>query len=306
VLVSLAWLLVQALSIMADAVEKLESLALSAVEIKELTNWPPEMIEDYLSILRNIIATATEIDINTAQIEINKNDIAQNSSDIAQNASDISTNASNIATNTSNIATNTSNISTNTANIGTNSINIATNTSDIATILSAYLKSVSESDGVATFTDESGTTDLFVTEQSIVLNVGSAQSVDSLTHTAIDFNSDIKDATFTHTDGTSTITVNADGRYRIQGCIGINGTTANYRYTGQTQITVNTVAETRFIDSGYIRATGGANESSLMVGDTIDLSNGDDIEVTVARISSTTGNAVTTVDGSWIEITRIQ
>ena len=285
---------------MANALDKIESLVLSAVEIKEITGWPDAMIEDYLNILRNIIITATDIDINSEQVVIN-------TANIAQNASDIATNSSNIATNAGNITTNTAAISANSAAISANTISITDNRSDIDDILLAYLKSVSASNGVATFTDQGGaTSDIFVTEQSIVLNVGSAQSIDSTTHTAIDFVSDIKDATFTHTDGTATITVNADGRYRINGYIGANGTTGNYRYTGQTRITVNAAAETRSIDSGYIRATSGANNTSLIVGDTIDLSDGDDIEIEVARISTTAGNAVTTVDGSWIEITRIQ
>ncbi len=271
---------------MVDAIERLESLSLSAVEIKELTSWPDAMIEDYLNILRNIIITATEIDNNAEQIIINKNNIAQNAADIAVNAADIATNA---------------------ADIATNSLAINANTININNILAAYLKSVTESNGVATFTNQSGSTlDLFVTEQSIVLNVGSAQSVDSTTLTAIDFNSDIKDATFTHTDGNSDITINADGRYKIEGYIGINGTTGNYRYTGRSQIFINGVAETRFIDSGYIRSATGANESSLLVGDTIDLSDGDVISIRVARISSTSGNAATTVDGSWVQITRIK
>ena len=285
---------------MANALDRIESLVLSATEIKDITGWPDAMIEDYLNILRNIIITATDIDINSEQVVIN-------TANIAQNASDIATNSSNIATNAGNIATNTTAISANATAISANAINIANNRSDIDDILLAYLKSVSASNGVATFTDQGGaTSDIFVTEQSIVLNVDSAQSIDSTTHTAIDFVSDIKDATFTHTDGTATITVNADGRYRINGYIGANGTTGNYRYAGQTRITVNTVAETRSIDSGYIRATSGANNTSLIVGDTIDLSDGDDIEIEVARISTTAGNAVTTVDGSWIEITRIQ
>lgn len=60
---------------MASTIEELESLVLSAVEIKSLTGWPEAMIEDYLTILRNVVLTATNIDVNTDQIAQNAADI---------------------------------------------------------------------------------------------------------------------------------------------------------------------------------------------------------------------------------------
>ena len=49
---------------MADAiaVNRLRGLILSASEIKNLTDWPDALIEDYLNILDNIITLADEID----------------------------------------------------------------------------------------------------------------------------------------------------------------------------------------------------------------------------------------------------
>lgn len=183
-----------------------------------------------------------------------------------------------------------------------NSIN-----NSLAVILSAYLKSASYTDGVATFTDQDDSVlDLFVTNQHIVLSMGAAQSVDGAAKVALNFNSSIKDNTFTHTDGTADITVNSSGRYRINGYISIEGTTASYRYTGQTQIFINGIGQTRNIDSGYIRASSGSDESALLVGDTLDLNSGDIISIRVARVSTTAGNATTKVNGTWIEIERIQ
>lgn len=43
--------------------EKLNSLILSASDIKELTEWPDSMVEDYLNILRNLVNIATDVDV---------------------------------------------------------------------------------------------------------------------------------------------------------------------------------------------------------------------------------------------------
>ena len=88
---------------MASIQEQLESLVLSATEVKDLTSWPDAMVEDYLNIIRNLIIIASSTDINIDQIEQNTQDIAQNAADIAQNAADIATNAAAIAANASSI-----------------------------------------------------------------------------------------------------------------------------------------------------------------------------------------------------------
>ncbi len=47
----------------------LEGLILSAEEIGLLTGWPDEMIEDYLTILRNLIEIAASVDDETERID---------------------------------------------------------------------------------------------------------------------------------------------------------------------------------------------------------------------------------------------
>lgn len=44
------------------AVNRLRGLVLSASEIKNLTDWPDALVEDYLNIIENIITLANEID----------------------------------------------------------------------------------------------------------------------------------------------------------------------------------------------------------------------------------------------------
>ncbi len=243
---------------MVDIVDQLQTLALSAVEIQELTGWPDEMTEDYLNILRNIIITAAGTESLAGQVESNTG-------------------------------------------------NIQLNTDNINDILAAYLKSLAYSGGVSTFVDQDDVaTDIFTTQQSIVLRMGAVQSVDSATKTAIYFNSSIKDPVFTHVDGVSGVTVEADGRYRIQGYIGISATSSNYRYTGQTQIYIDGAPEPTEIESGYIRVAGGSESSSLLVGDTLDLTAGQKIEIFNAKVSTVAGNGATELDKTWIEITRIQ
>lgn len=68
--------------------EQLQSLVLSAEEIKDLTGWPEAMIEDYLNIVRNFILVAGGADDNTEQIDQNIQDIAQNAQDIADHIAD--------------------------------------------------------------------------------------------------------------------------------------------------------------------------------------------------------------------------
>ena len=58
---------------MASAVDLLDSLLLSAVEVRDMTGWPDEMIEDYLNIVRNFASISSVIDDNegTLQEQIN-------------------------------------------------------------------------------------------------------------------------------------------------------------------------------------------------------------------------------------------
>ena len=51
---------------MADTRLKLRGLVLSAYEIKELTDWPDAMVEDYLNILENLITLSSGIDESEA------------------------------------------------------------------------------------------------------------------------------------------------------------------------------------------------------------------------------------------------
>jgi len=47
----------------ASIIERLDSLVLSANEITELTDWPHQIIEDWLNIIRNVVVVAQNIDI---------------------------------------------------------------------------------------------------------------------------------------------------------------------------------------------------------------------------------------------------
>lgn len=72
-----AWLLVWGKLPLADtnAFENLDSLVLSANEVKELTDWGDAMVEDYLNILRNIIANAINSDQIATEVNQNADDI---------------------------------------------------------------------------------------------------------------------------------------------------------------------------------------------------------------------------------------
>lgn len=142
----------------------------------------------------------------------------------------------------------------------------------------------------------------------ISVGVNTAQSVDSLTDTAISFNTeDIKDSVFTHSTTTnpSRITVGSTGRYKVSGFISINSTTGNYRYTAQCAVRIDGTTTRQYIDSSYLRNASGSNEASITVHDVMDLTAGQYIEVMVARINTTSGNGVTTVDRTKVMVERI-
>lgn len=77
--------------------EQIQRLFLSAEEIKQLTNWPYEMVEDYLNILRDLVLLASNIDINVDQLSAIESNIAALYMDAGANETEIRTNAQNIA-----------------------------------------------------------------------------------------------------------------------------------------------------------------------------------------------------------------
>lgn len=63
---------------MASVVERLNSLVLSAIEIRNLTGWDDAMVEDYLNILRNLIEIASSLDSSDERI-VNNTQLVTNS-----------------------------------------------------------------------------------------------------------------------------------------------------------------------------------------------------------------------------------
>lgn len=53
---------------MANVVEQLQRLVLSAVEVREATGWKDSMVEDYLNILNDTVLLATNIDADQLSI----------------------------------------------------------------------------------------------------------------------------------------------------------------------------------------------------------------------------------------------
>lgn len=94
------------------ALVSIETVRISARQLKEITGWPDKLVDDYLTILDNTIEIVENLNLATGQIEQNTLDIAQNAAAIATNAAAIATNAANIATNTANITTVTNNFNT--------------------------------------------------------------------------------------------------------------------------------------------------------------------------------------------------
>lgn len=175
--------------------------------------------------------------------------------------------------------------------------------------LTATQTLTNKSGDISQWTNDAGYLTSAPTNQvMIVLGLNDAQSVDSVSDTAINFNtSDIKDTGFTHSTSTnpSRVTVDAAGRYKIEAQISISGTTSNYRLTMQAAVRVNGTTTRQYIDSAYVRANTGSNESNVTVLDVVDLSADDYVEVVVARISSTTGDGTTTANRTKFIMTKV-
>lgn len=133
----------------------------------------------------------------------------------------------------------------------------------------------------------------------VIVDVG--LSLNSLLPTTLTFTDSIVDSIFDTSSGSS-ITVNQSGRFRVNFMCTVTGTTANYRYTAKTDITVNGTPQAT-ASNGYIRVAGGSNHTSIFCDTVLDLTSGDVIGIDVARISTTSGDATT--EAGWIEITEI-
>jgi hypothetical protein len=89
---------------MGDVVDQLESYVFSSSDIASMTDWPPNLVDDYLSSNRNTITIASELDDTNGNINSNTANIAINAANITINADNITTNTGNITTNVIDIA----------------------------------------------------------------------------------------------------------------------------------------------------------------------------------------------------------
>jgi len=129
--------------------------------------------------------------------------------------------------------------------------------------------------------------------------INNAQGVNATSRTVLDFNvNTLTDTGITHstTVNPSRITVDAASRCELSGTIGVEGTTTNYRYTGQVDININGGAVQNGTISGYIRVNSGANFAALDAIALFDMAANDYVEIGVTRISTLTGNATTDAD----------
>lgn len=126
-----------------------------------------------------------------------------------------------------------------------------------------------------------------------------SQSVNSTSRTELDFLENtgeyFVDSGITHSTSTNPerIQVAVDSRCEVSGGIGITGSTGNYRYQAVTSIAINGGAARDGYGDGYIRATSGANSTTVKVLDVFDISAGQYFTVGIARTNTTSGNATT-------------
>jgi len=143
----------------------------------------------------------------------------------------------------------------------------------------------------------------------ITCGLNDAQSVDSATDTAINWNTeDIKDSIFfSHSTSTnpSRITARGAGRYKITAKISVTGTTTNYRLTNRVAVRVNGTTTRNYLYSGYVRANV-SSDSLIECYDIVDLAKSDYIEIMTARVSTTTGDGTTVANKAIVSVEKIK
>lgn len=161
-------------------------------------------------------------------------------------------------------------------------------------------------------TDQTGTTAHKINNTAPVqamFGISDAQAVTSTSLTPLNLTAEyFKDTGITHdvASNATRITVDAAGRYKLTGLIGVSDTaTSNYRYGASTAIRVNGGAWRDSIVSGYIRRTTGHNQTSIEVFDVVELAAGDYIEIGIARETTTAGAATTLANATKVLLEKV-
>ena len=81
---------------MASVESQIQRLILNAEEIKTMTGWPYEMVEDYLNILTDLLLLASNIDINIDQLNRAEQNVALLSVQVGKLDSRITSNESDL------------------------------------------------------------------------------------------------------------------------------------------------------------------------------------------------------------------
>ena len=144
-----------------------------------------------------------------------------------------------------------------------------------------------------------------VASVAVYVDAAGGSSVDSTSDVTIPATTtEIEDSTnYSNTSGV--VTVTDAGTYVVKGTIGVTGTTASYRWTGELSIVKNSSTVVGLIQGGYVRVNGGADETYLHIDKMIALSASDTIELKVKRLSTTTGNGTLVADTSTLQLLKL-
>jgi hypothetical protein len=126
-------------------------------------------------------------------------------------------------------------------------------------------------------------------------NTTGGQSVDGTTFvTLTDWADDGVDAV-QYSAATGVITLTRAGTFLVSVTVAAESLlpTANYRWTGEVQLWKNGTTDVASTSGGYIRAAGGANETSFSLTKVLTFAASDTLAVRVRRITNTTGDATT-------------
>ena len=141
----------------------------------------------------------------------------------------------------------------------------------------------------------------------VKLRSAASQDANGIADLAIEWDvQEIEPVNITHSTGgqNSTITIQSDGVYSFSGAINYYGTTGNYRLTTRVSFMVNGVTLPSYFDGSYIRASSGSFNSAVNFSILLDLNAGDTVQILSKRLSTVTGNGVTT-DGTTLSVFKL-
>ena len=171
-----------------------------------------------------------------------------------------------------------------------------------------YYASSTPSDGQVLVYDAAnslwGASEQFGIKAASYSDLVGGQSVDSTTATVVTGCTNVVTENSIYSNTAGVITISETGVYEIYGCVGVTGSTSDYRWTAEYDLRVDGSMAARQV-GGYIRATSASTYSDITINTIVPITAGQTVDFTVKRVSNVTGNATVLANTSRILIKKL-